>query len=75
MAQIRVDGDVVTIENLEVEDPGLAQLLATQPPDKRAEIATRVITVGVRGILSWFANFMIAAMSCVLPGFTTTSGK
>lgn len=52
MAQIRVDGDVVTIENLEVEDPGLAQLLATQPPDKRAEIATRVITVGVRGILS-----------------------
>ena len=52
MALIRVDGDVVTIEGLEVEDAGFAQLLATQPEDRRAEVVARAITVGVRGILS-----------------------
>lgn len=52
MALIRVDGDTVTIEDLEVTDPGLAQLLTTQPEELRAEVLTRAIAVGVRGLLS-----------------------
>ncbi|MDF1596127.1 MAG: hypothetical protein P1T08_08525 [Acidimicrobiia bacterium] len=52
MAQIRVDGNTVIIEELEVEDPGLAQLLSAQPEDRREDVLLRALIVGARGLVS-----------------------
>lgn len=52
MAQIRVDGNTVIIEELEVEDSALAQLLGNQPEDRREDVLVRALIVGVRGLVS-----------------------
>lgn len=52
MASIHLEGNVVTIENLEIEDPGLAQLLGTQPEERRTDTLIRALTVGARGLVS-----------------------
>ncbi len=52
MALIRVDGNVTTIENFEIEDAALAQLLSSQPDDRRDEVLNRALVVGARGLVS-----------------------
>ncbi len=52
MALIHLDGNIVTIEGLEIEDPGLAQLLGAQPEERRADTVMRALTVGARGLVS-----------------------
>jgi hypothetical protein len=52
MASVRVDGNSVIIEQVVIEDPGLAQLLRSQPEDRREETLARALIVGVRGLVS-----------------------
>lgn len=52
MAAITCDGQIVKIDGLVVEDPGLAELLRAQPEDRWEEIVERALVVGVRGLLT-----------------------
>ena len=49
---IRVDGDHITIADLEVSDPTLAELLRRHDPDEYPALVARVMAVGARGVLS-----------------------
>lgn len=52
MATIRLNGTITTVENLEIDDPGLAQLLSGSPPERHVELLTRAVVVGARGLVS-----------------------
>lgn len=52
MAHIDINGTAVTIESLEVEDGVLAELLTSQPDERRADMVRRVLEVGARGLLT-----------------------
>jgi hypothetical protein len=51
-SEIGVNGDVVTITGLEIEDASLARLVAREPEGQRADLIRRVIETGTRGVLS-----------------------
>ena len=51
-SEIGVNGDVVTITGLEIEDASLARLVAREPEGQRADLIKRVIETGTRGVLS-----------------------
>jgi hypothetical protein len=49
---VTVDGARVVITGLVVDDPGLARLLASCPPDERPDIVVRALEVGARSLLT-----------------------
>ncbi len=49
---VAVDGTVVTITDLAVEDAGLARLLAGRPPEERSDLVVRALEVGARSLLT-----------------------
>ena len=52
MTNIGINGTTVTIDGLEVDDGVLAELLGSQPDERQAELARRVLEVGARGLLT-----------------------
>ncbi len=62
MEQIRISGNAVTIEGIEVDDGVLAELLSAQPDERRPDMVRRVLEVGARGLLTMGLGIDLAAV-------------
>lgn len=48
--EVRVDGDRIAIDRLELEDPALAPFVAARPPDERAALIVRAVRIGLTAL-------------------------
>ncbi len=47
MADIQIEDGIVTIANLDIQDPKTAAILAAYPPARWAEITRRAVKIGL----------------------------
>ena len=47
MAEIQVNDGIISISNLDIQDPKAAAILAAYPPERRAEITRRALKIGL----------------------------
>jgi hypothetical protein len=47
MADIQIQDGIITIANLDIQDPNAAATLAAYPPERRAEITRRALKIGL----------------------------
>jgi hypothetical protein len=52
MVHIGIKGTTVTVDGLEVDDAVLAELLSSQPDERKTDMLRRVLEVGARGLLT-----------------------
>lgn len=50
--QIILEGDTTTVHSLRIDDPLVANLLSRHQPEERAEVLSRMVTIGARGMVS-----------------------
>lgn len=47
MAEIQINDGIISISNLDIQDPKAAAILAAYPPERRAEITRRALKIGL----------------------------
>lgn len=47
MADIQIKDGIITIANLDIQDPNIAAILAAYPPARWAEITRRAVKIGL----------------------------
>lgn len=47
MAEIQINDGIISISDLDIQDPKAAAILAAYPPERRAEITRRALKIGL----------------------------
>jgi hypothetical protein len=47
MAEIHINDGIISISDLDIQDPKSAAILAAYPPERRAEITRRAVKIGL----------------------------
>jgi len=47
MADIQINDGIISITDLDIQDPKAAAILAAYPPERRAEITRRAVKIGL----------------------------